>query len=154
MDFQLSLQSESVRSAYPDEPLATTPDATVADVMRLLRAQKTAAVLVCDGDKLVGIFTERDALRLMAEGANLGQPITQAMTTGAVTVGPKETVERAIELMASGGYRHLPIVDAEDAPVGVVGAAGIVHYLVEHFPETIYNLPPDSKGGATEREGA
>lgn len=154
MDFQLSLQSESVRSAYPDEPLATTPDTSVADVMRLLRAQKTGAVLVCEGETLVGIFTERDALRLMADGSDLSGPIGDAMTRATVNVDPGETVQKAIELMAGGGYRHLPIVDGDGRPVGVVGAPGIVHYLVDHFPETIYNLPPDPTGGVTEREGA
>lgn len=154
MDFQLSLQSESVRSAYPDETLATTPDTSVAEAMQLMRAQKSGAILVCNGDTLVGIFTERDALRLMAEKGDLSGSIKDQMTAATVNVGPEDTVQKAIELMASGGYRHLPIVDASGQPVGVVGAAGIVHYLVDHFPETIYNLPPNPVGGISEREGA
>ncbi|MEM9186437.1 MAG: CBS domain-containing protein [Planctomycetota bacterium] len=154
MDFELSLQSETVRAAYPDEPLAATPDTAIADVMRLLRAQKTGAVLVCEGDRLVGIFTERDAMRLMADSSDLSQPVSTAMTSNTMNVSPGTTVGEAIELMASGGYRHLPIVDGAGTPVGVVQAPGIVHYLVDHFPETIYNLPPHTAGPPTEREGA
>lgn len=154
MDFQLSLQSEPASSAYPDEPLATTPDASVADVMRLLRAQKTAAVLICEGDTLVGVFTERDALRLMANAEDLQRPISEVMSTGLVTLGREAKLGEAIEQMAKGGYRHLPIVDEEGRPTGLVGAPGIVHYLVDHFPETIYNLPPGGSQTSSEREGA
>ncbi|MEM8865603.1 MAG: CBS domain-containing protein [Planctomycetota bacterium] len=154
MDFQLSLQSETVGSAYPDEPLATTPETSVADALRLLRAQKTGAVLVCEGDQLVGIFTERDALRIMASSDDLSAPIRDVMTADTVNVASTDTVGRAIEMMASGGYRHLPIVDNEGRPSGVVGAPGIVHYLVDHFPETIYNLPPHPTRLHGDREGA
>ena len=48
-------------------------------------------------------------------------------------------------MMAEGGYRHLPMVDKARKPTGVVAVHGIVHYLVDHFPETVYNLPPDPK---------
>lgn len=154
VDFQLSLQSESVRSAYPDDPLATPPDTPIAEAMRLLRAQKTGAVLVCEGDQLIGIFTERDAMRLMADGGELSRPISAVMTSETVTIPPRASVGRAIELMAGGGYRHLPIVDEQNTPSGVVGTPGIVHYLVDHFPEAIYNLPPHTAGPHSEREGA
>ena len=60
----------------------------------------------------------------------------------------------AIRVMAEGGYRHLPIVDSHGKPTGVVAVHGIVHYLVDHFPETVYNLPPDPKAAPREREGA
>ena len=54
MDFQLSLDSEGVGSAYPDQPLAATVTDSIGQVMQLLRAQRTGAMLVCDGEKLVG----------------------------------------------------------------------------------------------------
>ncbi len=154
MDFKLSLQSEPASSAYLDEPLAITPDATVADVLQLLRAQKTAAVLVCEEDKLVGVFTERDALRLMADAQLHSRPVREVMSTDLVTLGQDAKISEAIQRMAEGGYRHLPMVQADGQPVGVVGAPGIVHYLVDHFPETIYNLPPGGSHNSSEREGA
>ena len=154
MDLQLSLQSEPASSAYPEEPLATTPDANVADVMRLLRAQKTGAVLVCEGEKLVGVFTERDALRLMSSADSLSKPVREVMSTNLVTVLRDSKLGETIRLMSEGGYRHLPVVDAEGRPTGVVNAQGIVHYLVDHFPETIYNLPPSGDLKHKDREGA
>ncbi len=154
MDVFLSLDSDPVGSAYPDQPLATTPNATVADVLQLLRAQNTGAVLICDEDQLQGIFTERDALRLMAEGADLSESISKVMSRELVTISATETVAAAIGKMSAGGYRHLPIVDSAGQPTGVAAVHGIVHYLVDHFPETIYNLPPEPRVTQSEREGA
>ena len=59
----------------------------------------------------------------------------------------------AIETMSEGGYRHLPIVDDSGVPTGVAAVRGIVHYLVDHFPETIYTLPPEPGKKPSERDG-
>ena len=154
MDFQLSLDSEGVGSAYPDQPLAATADDSVGDVLQLLRAQRTGAALICDGPKLVGILTERDALKLMARGADFSTPVRDVMSSQPATISSSATVGDAIRVMAQGGYRHLPIVDDAGKPAGVVAVHGIVRYLVDHFPETVYNLPPDPKAAPREREGA
>jgi CBS domain-containing protein len=154
VDFQLSLESEGVGSAYPDQPLATTVDATVGDAMQLLRAQRTGAVLICEGAKLVGILTERDALQFMASGADLSRPVREVMTANPATLPATATVADAIRTMSEGGYRHLPLVDKTGRPAGVVAVHGIVHYLVDHFPNTVYNLPPDPKATTKDREGA
>ena len=154
MDFQLSLQSEGVGSAYPDQPLAASATDTVGQVVQLLRAQRTGAVLICDGEKLVGILTERDALKLMAGDADFSAPVRDVMSREPATILSSATVGEAIRVMAEGGYRHLPIVDGDGKPTGVLAVHGIVHYMVDHFPETVYNLPPDPKAAPRAREGA
>lgn len=154
MDFQLSLENEGVASAYPDQPLAATPEDSVGNVLQLLRAQRTGAVLICDGPQLVGIFTERDALKMMAGGTDLSTPVRDVMSRDPATIASSASVGQAIRMMAEGGYRHLPIVDQNHQPTGVLAARGIVHYLVDHFPETVYNLPPDPKAAQKAREGA
>jgi CBS domain-containing protein len=154
VDFQLSLESEGVGSAYPDQPLATTADDTVGNVMQLLRAQRTGAVLICEGSKLVGIVTERDALKAMARNADLSRPVSEIMSSPPATIASSATVGEAIRRMSEGNYRHLPIVDDDQQPTGVLAVHGIVHYLVDHFPETVYNLPPDPKSKPRAREGA
>jgi CBS domain-containing protein len=123
-------------------------------VLQLLRAQRTGAVLICDGPRLVGILTERDALKLMARGANLESPVREVMSKDPTRLAADATVGEAIRVMSEGGYRHLPIVDDEGRPTGVVAVHGIVHYLVDHFPETVYNLPPNPKDSVRQREGA
>jgi CBS domain-containing protein len=154
VDFQLSLENEGVGSAYPDQPLAAAANDSIGQVLQLLRAQRTGAVLVCEGPKLVGILTERDALKLMARGADMTTTVREEMSKEPATISTGATVGEAIRVMAEGGYRHLPIVDEAGRPSGVVAVHGIVHYLVDHFPETVYNLPPDPKNSTREREGA
>ena len=166
MDFQLSLQSETIESAHPDAPLAATPQTPVSVVIGLLGSQKSGAVLVCspateDGaEKLIGIFTERDALKLMADAASgqtsglLQKTVGEVMSAEVITANTDATVADAIRLMHQGGYRHVPIVGPAGEPAGAVSVHGIVHYLVEHFPETVYNLPPKADQAQAEREGA
>lgn len=150
----LSLSTDPVTQAYPDDPIAVSGDATVGDVLQLMRAQKGSCVLICDaGGKLAGIFTERDALRWMTEGGSSSTNIREFMSTNPAHLAAKTSVGHAIEMMSEGGYRHLPIVDDAGAPTGVAAVRGIVHYLVEHFPETIYTLPPEPGKKPSERDG-
>lgn len=154
MSFQLNLDSEKVGHAFPVTPLVVSPKTSIHDVFQLMREQNRGAVLICDGDKLVGIFTERDALRLMADLANLDVPIQQAMVPNPASLAPDATVGRAIKVMARGGYRQLPIVDTSGKPLGILKVSGILHYLVQHFPGMIYNLPPQPHHTTQTREGA
>jgi len=167
VSFQLSLSTESVSAAYPDQPLFVTPASTVEEVIQLLRAQQTGSVLVCDSDSgsLLGIFTERDALKCMAavssEAGKAGgpaevmqQPVSAIMSTDLTTLQADTSRGELIKKMAQVGYRHIPIVSAAGKPTGMETVYGIVHFLVDHFPQTIYNLPPNPRSITSEREGA
>ena len=128
----------------------------MAEAVALMRQQRVGCVLVCrDDEQLVGIFTERDLMRrVLAAGMPLTVPVALCMTPDPVVVHPKEPIGAAVRRMEEGGYRHLPVVDEAGRPVGVLSVKRIVHYLVEHFPSTIYNLPPDPDVVPLEREGA
>jgi CBS domain-containing protein len=76
------------------------------------------------------------------------------MSSPPATISAAATVAEAIRTMAEGGYRHLPMVDSAGRPTGVVAVHGIVHFLVDHFPATVYNLPPNPNTSTKEREGA
>ena len=155
VDFQLNLHTESVDRAHPTEPLLVAPEAPLRHVLELLKTDGRGAALVCEpGGRLVGILTERDIVRLMAAESNLSVAIKDVMVKTPVTVTRRDSVGRAIQLMAAGGYRRLPIVDDIGRPVGILGAAGILEYLVEHFPQVIYTLPPEPHPTMQEREGA
>jgi CBS domain-containing protein len=155
MDLAKNLKIESVSRLHPSAPLQVAPTQTVAEAVRLLRQEEVGCVLVCDNGRLVGIFTERDLMRrILALGKPLTSPLAECMTPEPVVVQTKDSIGSAVRKMEVGGYRHLPVVDESSRPVGVLSVKRIVHYLVEHFPGTVYNLPPDP--GAVEpcREGA
>jgi CBS domain-containing protein len=104
------------------------------------------ATLVCDAEgRIQGIFTERDLL-LQSDRYQPGWldlPVVQVMTEGPVTANVSSTVRQVVELMRSGGYRHVPVVDDKGRPRGIVSVRDVLTFVAEHFPEECLNLPPD-----------
>ncbi|HEY6563784.1 MAG TPA: CBS domain-containing protein [Pirellulaceae bacterium] len=154
MTFHLHLDSETLGRIRTSAVFDVAPHETLREVLQGMRTGRRASVLVCQDGRLLGIFTERDAVRLMADPQNLDKPIESLMTANPRTVNATETVGRAIELMSRGGYRRLPILDAEGKPSAMVKVSHVLHYLVQHFPKIIYNLPPKPHLKTQEREGA
>lgn len=154
VDFRLNLKSETVEQLDSIPPLCVTTDTAVRDVFRQLKERRRGAVMVCREGVLVGLFTERDALKMMAAGDDLDVPVESVMTRDPVTATYQDSIQEAITRMSNGGYRRLPIVDDGGRPVGVLSVRHVLRFLVEHFPQTIYTLPPTPKLGTKDREGA
>jgi CBS domain-containing protein len=152
-DPKFNLDEDSLSEASPIEPLMVEPQVPIRQVFELLKQQNTGSLLVVRSGVLEGIFTERDALRVIAENQSLDAPIESAMTKSPVTIEAGKSIGAAIRQMSSGGYRRLPIVRPDGGTDGMVKVSGIVHYLVEHFPSAVYNLPP-ARPQLSEREGA
>lgn len=94
-------------------PLTLPPEALVAEACGAMHARGVGAVLVADGDRrLLGIFTGRDAVRLLAEGLDAkATPLSAVMTRDPRTLGPAATAMDALLLLNDCGFRHVPIVD-------------------------------------------
>ena len=84
----------------------------------------------------------------------MGAAVSTAMTRDLTTAGTSEVIGSVIEKMQKGGYRHLPVVDEQGKAVGHVSIREIIHYMVEHFPKAVYNLPPKPDQVQKAREGA
>ena len=153
MDFQLNLDSETVGQIGAEEALAVESGASIRDVLQLLKTHRKGAALISNDGQIQGIFTERDALRLMAADADLDAPIDTVMIANLVSVAASDTVGSAIQKMAAGGYRQLPIL-GKDGATGMLNVPQVLHYLVEHFPNVVYTLPPEPHHSAQAREGA
>ncbi|MCE9555648.1 MAG: CBS domain-containing protein [Planctomycetes bacterium] len=154
MAAELNLDTEVAKAAAKELPLIVEPTVATSEVLRLLQMQRAGSVLICRGETLLGIFTERDALKLMAARADLTRPIEAVMTSKPATVPPTASIGEAIGVMARGGYRRLPIVDDSNRLLGVIKVSNIVSYFVEHFPQAVFNLPPQPNVVMPEREGA
>ena len=154
MDFQLHLETETVERAHPAKPICAAPEDSIRTVLRILQEAKTGAAMVCRDGKLLGIFTERDALKLLAQGADLSAAVSTVMIGNPTTLRAKDTIGAAISLMSSGGFRRLPILDSSGKITGVLKVSGILRYLVEQFPKVVYTLPPAPHHKTAEREGA
>lgn len=95
------------------KPLMLGPEATVAEAASAMHARRVGAVLVTDGERhLLGIFTGRDAVRLLAEGLDAkATPLSAVMTRNPTTLGPRGTAMDALLALSDCGFRHLPIVE-------------------------------------------
>ncbi len=118
------------------------PSTTLGEVYRRLDEEHGVAVLVCDGVKLLGIFTERDVLYRTALEGDLETPIEQLMTRDLVTLAGDDKLIDAIRTMAEKGIRHLPVLGSEGEEAGLIGGRDVLRLIAEYFPETLLNLPP------------
>lgn len=93
------------------DPLSMPPGASVAEACAAMHRRRVGAVLVVEhGDRLVGIFTGRDAIRCLAEGLDGGStPLQQVMTRDPVTLSPEQHALDALRILDDAGFRHLPV---------------------------------------------
>jgi CBS domain-containing protein len=138
-------------------PLAVQPGTSLAECLRAIqRSGFGDSVLVVGADgHLRGVLTERDIFaRLIGTGAELDEPVESQMNTEPHTLLPDQTVRAAIELMQTGRYRNIPIVDRAGRLDGIVRQQDILRFLAESFPEALLNLPPRPHQALQGSEGA
>jgi CBS domain-containing protein len=127
------------------DPVTVAPGTTLAECIRAIQRTGTGdSVFVTTPDgRLAGVLTERDIFgRLVGGDVDLQQPVESVMTTGPQHLHLHESVRDAIELMQTGRYRNVPLLDDQDQLMGVVRPQDILKYLAESFPEELLNLPP------------
>ena len=112
----------------PPEIVDATAD--VDEAIRRMHDKGIDCVLVTEGDRLVGIFTDRDAVLKVAGLERQSRPIATLMTRDPVVLRHDETIAVAINKMAVGGFRHIPIVD-DNRPTGLVSARDVFRHLAE-----------------------
>jgi CBS domain-containing protein len=154
VDFQLHLETDTVEHASPSPAVCAAPEDSIRSVLELLRETRSGVAVICRDEKLVGICTERDLVRVLAAEGNLNASVSTIMIPDPVALTPKDSLETAINLMSGRGFRQLPVVDAGGRILGILSARSILHYLVEHFPKVVYTLPPAPHHRLQEREGA
>lgn len=113
--------------------ISVKPDSTLAAVVETLSSRRIGAVLVTHADGMVaGVLSERDVVRALAQhGADaLGMPATSFMTAEVVSARPQDSIERVMEKMTHGRFRHLPILD-EGRLVGIISIGDVVKRRID-----------------------
>jgi CBS domain-containing protein len=112
-------------------PFTVDAASSVASVLATMRDSETADVLVTSGGRLVGIFTERDAALKLTGGARdlAATPISEVMTPDPVVLRGTDSIAVAVQKMAVGGFRHIPLVN-DGQPVGVISAADVFRHIL------------------------
>jgi len=108
------------------------PGTLVTECVRLMTAGKIGALIVMDGGRLIGIFTERDALnKVLAGGLDPSKTkVSEVMTKDPYCIHPTTTVGDAMKLITERRFRHLPIVD-NGKVLAVVSSGDLTHWLVQ-----------------------
>ena len=152
-----ALAEERLRVLSRRQPVTVPPGTSLADCLRAIQRTRTGdSVFVCDASgHLEGVLTERDIFgRIVGGEVDLSQPVETLMTTEPRTLDLDQTIGDAIELMQTGRYRNVPMVDDVGTLVGVVRQQDIISYLAESFPEELLNLPPRPHQKMKKAEGA
>lgn len=107
------------------------PESTVYAAIKLMDEHNFGAVAVMDGDKLIGIFTERDyARKLLLQGLNsMRTPISKTMSSSVISVGPDESLEACHSIMVEKHIRHLPVVE-EGELLGMISMADLAKAML------------------------
>ena len=128
-----SILHHCISELNPPAPVTVSPNETVEGVVKKMNNRHHGAVCVVDSDgKLVGIFTERDAVkRVAAKQVNISvTPISSVMTREPATMRIQDNLGAILNKMSDAGFRHVPILDG-DRLVGITSVRGVLNYIAE-----------------------
>lgn len=150
--FDAALLREPATVLPARRPIVLGPERSVTEAVRAMQAEHRGAVLVTEDGTMAtrvrGIFTERDVLlRIVDGGRNPALlPLGDVMTVAPECLRDDQSIAQLLHCMSVGGFRHVPVVDAEGRPVSMVSVRDVVELLVDAFPRDVLNRPsrPDA----------
>ena len=147
--------NDPLKSLTQEKFILLNEQATLREVIDNLQRFHIGCVLLEKDDKISGIFTERDIVQnIVGNRHNLDEErVVNYMTKTPDTLHSDDPIAFALNKMISGGYRHIPIVDVNNKPTGVIAMQDIINHLGNYFFDDIVNLPPTPLRDQTQREG-
>ena len=124
-----------------NEVWSIAPDTPVGEALKLMTEHNIGALLVTEGERPIGVFSERDLARgLVGYGDfSLNTPVSELMTSPVITVTPGTTIEACMEMMTDKRIRHLPVLK-DDTLVGIISIGDVVKGMLTHKDNTIRHL--------------
>jgi CBS domain-containing protein len=122
------------------QPTTVLADARLSDCVALMQEKRIGSLLVVDSvGALLGIFTERDCLmRVLGKVSDLSTVVVKDyMTAKPVTERPDVSLAFALNLMSNGGFRHVPIVDQDNMPIGILSVKDVIDHIVQKMVQAI-----------------
>ena len=153
-DFQ-ELFDRPIHELEPAKPVCLEAGSRLGEALSLMQQHSIGGLLVRREGRLVGILTEHDFfMKVIGRGVDLTSSVDAFMTRDPESLHPDDSIAFALNRMSLGGYRHVPLVDEDQRPVGIISVRDIVDYVVEHHADLVYNLPPEPGVHPNAREGA
>ena len=133
---------DSVSLLETDDYVCLEPSDSLATAIEVMKQDEGGCAIVCEGTRVVGIFTERDVLtKVIGEQVDLNSPVSGWMSPIVATLAPEATIGDAVEIMNEKSYRNIPLVK-DDHLVGSISVFDVIRYLAESYPKETMNLPP------------
>ncbi len=126
---------------------ATSPDATVYDALQQMAEKNIGALIVFEGDRMVGLISERDYARkiVLKNKFSRETAVSEIMSRDVVTVAPDKNLEECMEVISEHRVRHLPVVE-EDRVLGIISIGDVVKGIIDHKEFIIEQLEYYIKG--------
>jgi CBS domain-containing protein len=131
----------SVLQSKGSDIWSTAPDTSVFDALKVMAEKNVGALLVMEGNQLIGIFSERDyARKVVLKGESSHNiAIRNVMTSGVISVTPDQSIEDCMALMTGKHIRHLPVLENSKL-VGLISIGDIVKAIISQHEDTIKQL--------------
>jgi CBS domain-containing protein len=138
-----------ILAAKGSKIVSTRPDATIAEVAKLLRRERIGAVVVVEAGALCGIISERDLARGLADHGNelLEMKVAQLMTREVVTCAPEDHLDHLMRSMTEGRFRHLPVL-RDGEMIGIISIGDVVKHRVDELETETHQLQDYIAGSA------
>jgi CBS domain-containing protein len=119
-----------INDVMTTDPRTVTADSTVAEAARLMRDEDTGIVPITEGERLVGVITDRDiAIKVAAEGKDpQSTKVSEIASSNLVTIDPQQELDEALRLMAKHQVRRLPVVEEDGKLVGILAQADVARH--------------------------
>ncbi|MBK6993687.1 MAG: CBS domain-containing protein [Saprospiraceae bacterium] len=130
------LDSKAISAVY-----AVAPTQMVIEALELMTARNIGAVMVMEGDRLVGIFSERDYARkgILKDRKAKSTPVSEVMTANVFTVSPQASIEECMQMMSEKKFRHLPVLEGAKV-VGLISISDVVTAIIHEQRNRIESL--------------
>ncbi|WP_374402025.1 CBS domain-containing protein [Niveibacterium sp.] len=146
----MTITVRQMLQAKGDKVFTVSPDQSVLHALELMAKNDVGSVLVTEGERLAGIFTERDyARKVVLKGRTSSEStIGELMTCNVLTVSPTQTIDDCMAIMTNNRIRHLPVVEKGQL-IGIVTIGDAVKAVIEEQQRTISQLSSYISGELT-----
>ncbi len=129
------LLKDRIADLKPNVPIVVSPMMTVGDVVSLMVKRQIGCVFVVENERVSGVFTERDALTRIGVKAEQvrNRPISEFATPNPRELDGDAKIAFAVRMMDLGGYRHIPVINADGKLDGVISVRDILNYLTDQM---------------------
>jgi len=130
-----ALFGRTVHELGASMPVTMDMEDSVEEAVNFMLLKQMGCILATDGETLSGILTERDILsKVVGQRSDMSSiKISDVMTANPEFCRETETIAAVLRKMNAGGYRHLPVVDAENHPVGIISVKDIIRFVTENL---------------------